>query len=55
MSIMNTHEEFCEALKTEVLRYSLEELHDGFKQTSARKNCADYAEIYKIEIDRRKP
>jgi len=51
---MNTHEEYCEALKIEVLRYTLEELHYGFKQTNARKNCGDYAEIYKIEIDRRK-
>lgn len=54
INIMNSHEQYCEQLKIEVLRYTDQELFEGFLFTNSRKNCKDYSEIYKTEIDNRK-
>lgn len=53
MSIMDSHEQYCEQLKKEILRYTDQELFKGYKLSDNRKNCEDYAKIYKIELDRR--
>jgi hypothetical protein len=52
---MQSHEQYCEELKRQVLRYTDQELNEGFKQTNSKNNCKDYAAIFKIEIDNRKP
>jgi len=50
---MDSHEQYCEQLKKEILRYTDQELFKGYKLSDNRKNCEDYAKIYKIELDRR--
>ena len=51
---MDSHEQYCEQLKLEVLRYNDKELFYGYELTNNRNNCKDYAKIFKIEIDNRK-
>ena len=54
MSIMTSHEEFCRQLKTAVLNYTDHELQKYLLEAEARRECTEYAEIYKTEIENRK-
>lgn len=54
MSIMTSHEEFCRQLKTVVLKYTDQELQKYLLEAEARRECKEYAEIYKAEIENRK-
>ena len=47
---MESHEQYCKALKIAVKTYTLAELNDGLNMSKANINYADYAEIFKAEI-----
>ena len=51
---MTSHEEFCSQLKTAVLKYTDHELQKYLLEAEARRECTEYAEIYKVEIENRK-
>ena len=51
---MTSHEEFCRQLKTAVLKYTDHELQKYLLEAEARRECIEYAEIYKAEIENRK-